>query len=189
MTGREKLDKFKYVISGGVCAVKILPRGIRKFLFVSFRGISGNIGVLLRYILLKSIANIGSNVTIFENVYLKNPEKFTCGNNVSIHSMCYIEASGNVTLGNDVSLAHGVSIMSESHSYSDKVTPIKYQPMLMKHTILGNNVWVGAKSTILYGLTIADGSVIGANSVVTHNTEKDSINVGCPSKFIKKRIK
>ncbi len=189
MTGRENFQKFKYIIKGMVMVTKILPKLMRQSLFVIFRNTSGSLGILIRYVLLSSITKIGNNVTIMENVYLKNPEKFVCGDNVSIHSMCYIESNGSVTIGNNVSLAHGISILSESHSYHDKDIPIKYQPLVTKPTIIGNNVWIGAKSTTLYGVKIADGSVIGANSVVTHDTSKDSINVGVPCKFLKSRLK
>lgn len=161
---------------------------LRKYFFILFRNISGGVGIVLRYAVLSSITSIGKNVTIMENVFLKNPDKFSCGDNLSIHSMCYIDASGNILIGHNVSLAHGVTILSETHDYSDPEIPIKYQPMIYKETILGNNIWVGAKATILSGLSIADGTIIGANTVVTHDTSPNSINVGSPAKLLKYRF-
>ena len=188
MTGRDKFHKIRHIISIGRGFFKLLPKGIRKGLFALSRNIPGGIGILIRYVLLSTIAKIGKNVTVLEGVYLKNPEHFTCGDNVSIHSMCYIDAIGKITIGNDVSLAHATTILSETHSYSDKEIPIKYQPLQTKHTVIGNNVWIGAKCTILFGVHIADGSVIGANSVVTKSTLENSINVGSPCKFLKYRF-
>ena len=50
---------------------------------------------------------------------------------------------------------------------------------------IGNNVWIGDKACILGGVTIGDGAVIGANSVVTHSIPAHSIAVGSPARVIK----
>lgn len=157
-------------------------------MLILFRSTEGKLGIIIRYILLKSLVkNIGSNVVIFPNVILKNYENLEIGNNVSIHSMTYIEASGGVKIGNDVSIAHGVTIMSETHNFSRNDIPIKDQGISYFKTVIENNVWIGAKATILAGIIIAEGSIIGASSVVTKNTEKFSTNVGIPAKMIKNR--
>lgn len=51
---------------------------------------------------------------------------------------------------------------------------------------IGKNVWIGEKATILPGVTIGEGSIIGANSVVTKNIPPYSIACGIPAKVIKK---
>ena len=51
--------------------------------------------------------------------------------------------------------------------------------------IIGKNVWVGEKVTVLPGVHIGEGSIIGANSVVTHDIPPYSIAVGIPAKVIK----
>jgi acetyltransferase-like isoleucine patch superfamily enzyme len=51
-----------------------------------------------------------------------------------------------------------------------------------------DDVWIGANVIILPGVTIAEGSIVGAGSVVTKSTEPYSINVGNPSKLIKYRF-
>jgi acetyltransferase-like isoleucine patch superfamily enzyme len=52
---------------------------------------------------------------------------------------------------------------------------------------IGNNVWVGAGCSILPGVTIADGAVIGARSVVTHDVPPNAIVTGVPAKIIRYR--
>lgn len=54
--------------------------------------------------------------------------------------------------------------------------------------IIGNDVWIGANATIMSGVKIADGCVIGSNAVVAKSTEPYSIIVGNPGKVIKKRF-
>ena len=62
-----------------------------------------------------------------------------------------------------------------------------YQDDIDKPITIGNDVWIGANSVIIAGVKIADGSVIGAGSVVTKNITKNSIVGGVPAKLIKYR--
>ena len=55
-------------------------------------------------------------------------------------------------------------------------------------TIIGNDVWIGYKATIMAGVKIGDGAIIGANSVVTKDVEPYSIVGGNPAREIKKRF-
>jgi virginiamycin A acetyltransferase len=54
--------------------------------------------------------------------------------------------------------------------------------------IIGNDVWVGYKATIMSGVTIGDGAIIAAHSVVTKDVEPYAIVGGNPAKLIKKRF-
>ena len=51
--------------------------------------------------------------------------------------------------------------------------------------IIQDNVWIGEKATILPGVTIGEGAIIGANSVVTKDVPAKSLVVGCPAKIVK----
>ena len=137
--------------------------------------------------MLKTLADIGDNVSINPNIYIFNPENLSIGNNVSIHPMCYIQASGGIKIGNDVSIAHGVTLLSESHRFSNLNIPIKDQGLDYKETIIQSNVWIGAKASILAGVTVKSGSIIGAGAVVTKEVEEYSIVGGVPAKVIKSR--
>ena len=55
-----------------------------------------------------------------------------------------------------------------------------------KEIVIGSNVWIGGSVTILPGVHIGDGCVIGAGSVVTKDTEPNSIYVGNPAKMLKR---
>ncbi len=55
-------------------------------------------------------------------------------------------------------------------------------------TVIGNDVWIGQNSTILPGVHIGDGAIIGLNSVVGKDVEPYSIVVGNPARFIRKRF-
>lgn len=57
-----------------------------------------------------------------------------------------------------------------------------------KHTVIGNDVFIGANVTVLDGVTIADGAVIGAGAVVTKDIPPYAIAVGVPAKVIRYRF-
>ena len=70
-----------------------------------------------------------------------------------------------------------------------KYEEIKYIDKEQKiSVIIGNDVWIGENVTILGGVKIGDGAIIGANTVVTKDIEPFSINVGVPSKLIRYRF-
>lgn len=94
----------------------------------------------------------------------------------------YIQANNGISFGNNIELAPGVSIISANHdtenlSKHTKATPIR----------IGNNVWIGANSTVLPGVTIGNNVTIGANSVVTKDIPSNSVAVGNPCKVIKEK--
>ncbi len=186
--GREKFYKYKKYIILLSKFLGLIPVKIRHKLFEHFRMTKGIKGIVIRFALLKSIAiRCGDNVSIQPGVYLLNPGNISIGNNVSVHPMCYLDAAGEIIIGNDVSIAHGVTVMSTEHNFDDIDKPIKDQGITAQKTIINDNVWIGAKVTILAGIEISSGSIIGANTIITKNVEADSIAVGNPGRIIKKR--
>lgn len=57
-----------------------------------------------------------------------------------------------------------------------------------ERTYVGNDVWIGERATVLSGLTIGDGAVIGGGSVVTKDVGPYEIWAGNPARFIRKRF-
>lgn len=186
--GRKQFKKFKWIISLMVKYYCLFPLSARRKKLEKKRFIPGKYGLAVRYALLKSIAKkVGDNVSIHPGCYILNAENLILGENVSIHPMCYIEALGGIEIGNDVSIAHATTILSTSHTYQNMNIPIKDQPLSLLPTSIGNNVWIGAKATILGGVSIAPGCVIGAGAVVTRDTEENLVVAGVPAKKIKDR--
>ena len=186
--GRDKFQQLKPVFNIMTKMVKIFPKKMRTNMLTNKKKGESLLSVGIRYVLLKSVAeSCGDAVAVYSNVYLKNPQKLNIGTNVTIQPMSYIEASGGVTIGNDTSIAHGVSIMSESHVIEDKETPFKCQGMTYAPVTIGEDVWIGAKATIMSGITIGNKAVVGANSVVTKDVPDYAVVVGAPAKIIKYR--
>ena len=185
--GRILFSKYKSVLNTLTVFFRLFPMGFRKWAFERCRHILGKLGLGLRYAILKSICkSLGDNVAIYPDVYILNPQNIEIGNNVSIHPMCYIECLGGIVIGNDVSIAHGVTIMSTSHSYNDNpYINIREQNGKEAPVQIEDNVWIGAKASILCGVTVGGTSVIGINSVVLKSIERNSVYVGIPAKKIK----
>lgn len=185
--GREKFAKYKNVFNILTRIISVLPFSMRKYLFTMIRGFKGTIGLVIRYILIKTLAKkCGDNVSIHPGVIILSPEKLTIGDNVSIHPWCYIDAVGEIEIGNDVSIAHGTTILSSTHNYQDDIN-IKDQGLSYKKTVINNNVWIGAKVTVIYGIIVKSGVVIGANSLVNKDIKENLIVGGVPAKIIKSR--
>lgn len=111
------------------------------------------------------------------------------GKNCSFGSWNHISASNSITIGDGLLTGKWVTIVDNSHGGTDKedlqVRPWS-RPVISKGPIvIGKNVWIGDKATILPGLTIGDGVLIGANAVVTMDIPAYCIVGGNPARIIK----
>lgn len=125
----------------------------------------------------------GKNVDIGRKIKLSF--KIELGDNSSIGDNSFIQ--GNVKIGKNVMIAPECMFIASNHNYLDKSIPMNKQGKTANGIEIGNDVWIGARATILDGVKIADGTIVGAGAVVTKNTEKNSIVGGVPAKIIKKR--
>jgi len=149
---------------------------------------NGNIGLALRYALIAGLVrSCGDNVAIHPGSFLHNLEQMELGSNVSIHPMTNIDATGGVVIGSNVSIAHAVTILSTAHTFEQRSIPIKYQPLRMSRTVIEDDVWIGAKATVLAGVTVGKGAVIGTGAVVTRSVPPYSIAVGVPARVLAQR--
>jgi len=115
---------------------------------------------------------------------LNGDSKITIGNNFYMNAGCHL--LGEITIGDDVMIGPKTVIWGRDHGIS-KEKPMKYQPHYKKPIIIGNDVWIGANVTILKGVNISDGVVVGAGSVVTKDIPEYAIVVGNPAKVVKYR--
>ena len=111
------------------------------------------------------------------------------GNNCSIGENNHITAIGGVTIGDGVLTGRHVLISDNNHGNFNPVEielPPLTRPLSSKGKVtIGNNVWIGDKVCILGGVTIGDGCVIAANSVVTRDLPGNCITAGVPARVIK----
>jgi len=145
--------------------------------------------------------DLGENLTIgkgcrfevYPHLMKPNEEKkLIFGHDVIINDYVHITALGSVKIGDNVLMASHIYISDCQHGYyqgeksSDPETPPIKREYLIENVSIEDNVWIGEYVSILPGVTIGKGSVIGANSVVTKSIPPYSIAVGSPAKVIKK---
>lgn len=156
---------------------------------------------------------VGDNVKISRNASIYSPDKMTIGNNVRIDDFCVL--SGEIILGNYIHIAafcglfgggggiemkdfsglsSRVSIYSGSDDYSgDFLTgpciPLRFRKINESRVILEKHALVGTGSTILPGVTLNEGAVLGAMSLLTKNALAWRIHTGIPAKDFKDRKK
>lgn len=114
---------------------------------------------------------------------------------ICIGSNCYFGAYNHITainriqIGDNLLTGKWVTITDNNHgettSDSVSVPPIKRALTSKGPVVIGDNVWIGDKATILAGVTIGDSAIIAANSVVTQNVPSCSVVAGNPARVIK----
>lgn len=111
----------------------------------------------------------------------------TIGDNVGMSQAALI-CHKSITIGNNVKIGGGVCIYDTDFHSLDPVIRRSSEDLknrAEKPVVIGNDVFIGAKSIILKGVTIGENSVIGAGSVVTKSVPANQIWAGNPARFIR----
>jgi maltose O-acetyltransferase len=131
--------------------------------------------------------HISGKIRFRRPLFIQHPENIHLENNVAINRNCTFLAHGNISIGENSMVGPNVVILTVDHDYrvegigtqtAHKVSPV----------VIGRNVWLGANAIILPGVTIGNGAVVAAGSVVTADVGENSIVGGNPARFIKKRF-
>ena len=117
----------------------------------------------------------------FPPFYTDCGKNIKIGKNVFINACCRFQDQGGIEIGDGSLIGHNTTIATLNHDFNpDKRANLHPGPVK-----IGKNVWIGSDSTILPGVEIGDGAIIGAGSVVTKNVPANSIAVGSPARVIK----
>ncbi|MDX8339298.1 acyltransferase [Draconibacterium sp. IB214405] len=116
-----------------------------------------------------------STLTIGSNTYIGE------GNNIRA-------AGGTIKIGANCLISQNITIVASNHE-TNKNDLIRNQPWSQENNTItiGDDVWIGANSVILPGVTISNGAVIGAGSIVTKDVPKFAIVAGNPARLLKYR--
>ncbi len=135
------------------------------------------------------LGRYNKRVFIDSNVYFRYPSTVYLGKDVSINRGCEFYSSWfdrretKIVIGDNVRLGPGVRFFAAGHEVSNITLPDNSSSI-----VIGSNVWIGGNSTILQGVKIGDGAIIGAGSVVNRDVLPSTIVAGVPAKFIKNRV-
>lgn len=132
---------------------------------------------------------IGSDAVIKSGAHLcpcNAQAGISIGPRTTIGFHTFIYASSKIEIGADCLIAPFVYIVDSDHGTRAGL-PINRQPNTARPIRIGNDVWIGAQSLILSGVTIADGAIIAAGSVVREDIAPNTIVGGVPAKIIRVR--
>lgn len=135
----------------------------------------------------KLFKEFGKDSFLSTGVRVLYPKRIKIKNNVGIARDVTLDGRGYLSIDSDTILGFETVILTSTHVSKERNIPIRKQGMYYKPVNIGKDVWIGARVMILPGITIGDGSIIAANSVVTKDIPEYSIYGGVPAKFIKKR--
>lgn len=94
---------------------------------------------------------------------------------------CKVDCKKHIRIGTRTIIAEDVTITdSDAHQLGGSVSP--------REIFIGNHVWIGARSMILKGVTLGDGCVIAAGSVVTKDVPSGALAAGVPARVIRENV-
>lgn len=140
--------------------------------------------VSIRYRL--ALRHCGKMVDFESRMLIRNPGRVSIGDGCSFSSYVILDGHDSITIGNDCMFALRVTVSTATHDYHN--TPMK-SVTLSRPVVIGNDVWFGVGATVLPGVTVGDGAVVGAHALVTKDVPPYAIVVGVPAKIMKYREK
>ncbi|HEX2986183.1 MAG TPA: DapH/DapD/GlmU-related protein [Caproiciproducens sp.] len=164
---------------------KILYRTLAKHLPASYSGGLGSFGRILRGFSARlMLRHCGRDVNIESGAAVDC--KVSIGNRSGVGVRSTID--GAVQIGDDVMMGPEVYMTTYKHCIDRTDIPMNRQGVCPEcPIIIGDDVWIGARTVILPGVTVERGAVIAAGAVVTRNVPAFSVVAGVPARVIKYR--
>lgn len=124
---------------------------------------------------------IDPSVTLLPPFYVDFGKNIRMGKRCWIQQGCTFFDRGGITLGDDVFIAPKVNLITINHDPD----PDNRSATCGRPIVIEDKVWIGINSTVLPGVRIGYGAIVGANSVVTHDVPPMTVVGGNPAKIIK----
>lgn len=96
-----------------------------------------------------------------------------------------VVSRASVTIGSGSKLAENVVVRDGNHDHSVPLAAMKFT---QSPIVIGEDVWLGASSVVLAGVTVGSRSTVAAGAVVTRNVAEDSVVGGVPARLLKGRV-
>jgi acetyltransferase-like isoleucine patch superfamily enzyme len=134
---------------------------------------------------------LGTGVALDDGVVIviggpPRAEKIVIGAGTYVNRYTIFDAHQQLHIGERVMIGPHCYFTDADHS-TDPETSVQAQPMRHKPLIVEDEVWIGAHATILPGVRLGKGAIVGAGSVVTRDVPSMAIAVGCPAHVLRYR--
>ncbi len=123
---------------------------------------------------------IGGHLTIAGR---NGARRVEIGARVWINAGCYLDASDRIEIGDDVAIGQNVMLLTQTHEIGDasqRAAANRTAPVT-----IGNGCWLGARATVLPGVTIGPGSLVAAGSVVASDVAPNTLVAGVPARPVR----
>lgn len=110
-------------------------------------------------------------------------KRFRVGSRTVINIGCFFDLNDAILIGDDVAIGHEVMILTASHEVGPSSR--RNGPVTTAPVVVHDGVWIGARSTVLPGVTIGKGAIIAAGSVVHRDVPADVLVAGVPARIVK----
>ncbi len=128
-------------------------------------------------------ARIGQRVVIRQHVTVKYPWHLAVDDDCWIGEQVWIDNLTLVRLGNNVCLSQGAYLCTGNHDWSDPAFGLKIAPIELEQ-----GSWAGAKCVLMPGVSLGEGAVAGAGSVVSGRIPAYQVFAGNPAVFVRERV-
>lgn len=127
-------------------------------------------------------AKVGHGVHVYPRAKIWAPWNIELGNESGFADGVIVYSQGKITLGKRVVVSQGTHLCAGTHDYEQSGFPLITKPI-----VIGDHAWIAAEAFVHPGVTIGEGAVIGARSVVTKDMPAWTVCAGHPCKPIKER--
>ena len=125
---------------------------------------------------------LDATTTVLPPLYIDYGKPVTIGRGCFIQQCCTFFGRGGITIGNDVFIGPKVNLITINHDPNPENRSATYgRPILIE-----DKVWIGINSTILPGVRIGYGAIVGAGSVVTKDVPAMTVVAGNPARVVRK---
>jgi maltose O-acetyltransferase len=149
---------------GGLATSPILPLALRR--------------ALLRL----GGVKLGAMIWGLDRCWFQSPQ-ITIGTGSYVNAGCWFEGVGRITLGDNCLLGPQVMILTSTHAVGDSGEVAR--AVQSRNVRVGDGCWIGARATIMPGVTIGAGTLIAAAAVVTKDCEAGTVYAGVPARRLK----
>ncbi len=132
--------------------------------------------------------HLGNDVLIGRHSILSGTDaSIELGDFVSMGPNCYLRTGSFIRIGSNVSIGPYAALIAGEHAFEDLDRPILKQARLSRGITVENGAWLGARCTVLDGVTVGSDAIVGAGSVVREDVPPRAIAAGVPARVVRFR--
>ena len=126
---------------------------------------------------------VEGHLEVLSGLRLTGEGRLTVGDCCFLNHECLIDTAGDVTLGRNVALANRVALLTSGHETDDPRS--RAGRRTLRPIVIGDGAWLGANVTVLGGVTIGEGAVVAAGSLVRADVPPHTLWAGVPARLVR----